>query len=190
MFASKDLRTRQTIIQHPPSKPSAHQLEASRILQSSKMRRSQMSTQIGCGRPSKCLADPSRHTDAIPLQWMSSAQVCTDFQMSLSLLLTVLRPLGAKKCTPEINTSEIIMDCQWHFPMDIQRHFPTCCHCSVVFPKGLSLCDFWCNILPRAAASDDVEAAVEVGHDGVLVARLYIYIYIYVYTHMYIYIYR
>ena len=39
--------------------------------------------------------------------------------------------LGAKDCTPEINTSEIIMDCQWHFPMK--------------FP----LCDFWCNILPR-----------------------------------------
>ena len=32
---------------------------------------------------------------------------------------------GANKNTPEINTSEIIVDFQWHFPMDFQRHFPT-----------------------------------------------------------------
>ena len=27
--------------------------------------------------------------------------------------------------TPEINTSEIIVDFQWHFPTDFQWHFPT-----------------------------------------------------------------
>ena len=26
--------------------------------------------------------------------------------------------LGATYCTPEINNSEIIVDVQWHFPMD------------------------------------------------------------------------
>ena len=37
--------------------------------------------------------------------------------------------LGARYCTPEINTSEIIVDFQWHSPMD--SHF----------------CDFWCVIV-------------------------------------------
>ena len=32
-------------------------------------------------------------------------------------------PVGAKDCTPEINTSEIIVDCQWHFPMDFSVNF-------------------------------------------------------------------
>ena len=40
-------------------------------------------------------------------------------------------PGGAKYCTPEIDTSEIIVDFQWHFP--------TYCHSSVVLSKGLSL---------------------------------------------------
>ena len=31
--------------------------------------------------------------------------------------------LGTKDCTPEIDTSEIIVDFQWHFPMDVQWHF-------------------------------------------------------------------
>ena len=30
--------------------------------------------------------------------------------------------LGATDCTPEINTLEIIVDVQWHFPMDFQWH--------------------------------------------------------------------
>ena len=47
--------------------------------------------------------------------------------------------LGAKDCTPEIDTSEIIVDFQWHFPMICQWHFPTEFRCSVVFSKGLSL---------------------------------------------------
>ena len=38
--------------------------------------------------------------------------------------------LGAKHCTPEIDTSNTIVDCQVHFPMDVH------------------ICDFWCNILP------------------------------------------
>ena len=47
----------------------------------------------------------------------------------------------AEDRTPEINTSEIIVGSQWRFPMDVQYNCPTEFHCSVVFPKGLSL--FW-----------------------------------------------
>ena len=47
--------------------------------------------------------------------------------------------VGAKYSTPEINTSEIIMDVQLHFPMDFQWHFPTESHLSVALSKGLSL---------------------------------------------------
>ena len=40
--------------------------------------------------------------------------------------------VGAKiDCTPEIGTSEIIVDFQWHFPTEF--------HSSVVFSKGWSL---------------------------------------------------
>ena len=49
---------------------------------------------------------------------------------------------GTKYCTPEIDTSEIIVDFQWHFQMDFQWHFPTKCNLSVVFSKGLSLCQW------------------------------------------------
>ena len=35
------------------------------------------------------------------------------------------RGKGAKDCTPEINTSEILVDFQWHFPMSCQWHSPT-----------------------------------------------------------------
>ena len=45
--------------------------------------------------------------------------------------------IGAKDCTPEINTSEIILDFQWHFPMDCQWHFPTEFHWSAVFSEAL-----------------------------------------------------
>ena len=48
-------------------------------------------------------------------------------------------PVGAKDCKPEIHTSEIIVDFQWHFPRDFQWHFPAQFHMSVVFSKGLSL---------------------------------------------------
>ena len=37
------------------------------------------------------------------------------------------RRIGAKGCTPEIGTSEIILDLQWYVPMD--------CHFSSGFPK-------------------------------------------------------
>ena len=52
---------------------------------------------------------------------------------------TTVHTVGANYYTPEINTSEIMVDFQWHFPMDFQWHFPTKFHLSVVFPKGLSL---------------------------------------------------
>ena len=41
--------------------------------------------------------------------------------------------LWAKDCSPEIDTSEIIVDVQWYFAMDFQRRFPMEFH----------LCDFW-----------------------------------------------
>ena len=45
------------------------------------------------------------------------------------------KAIGAKDCTPEIDTSEIIGDFQWRFPMDFQRHFPS--GCSLVSGKIL-----------------------------------------------------
>ena len=47
------------------------------------------------------------------------------------MLVGKLAMLGTKDCTPEIDTLEIIVDCQWHFPTGL--------HLSVVFSKGLSL---------------------------------------------------
>ena len=47
--------------------------------------------------------------------------------------------LEAEDCTPEINTSEIIVHFQWYVPMDCQWHFPTEFHLPGVFSKGLSL---------------------------------------------------
>ena len=68
---------------------------------------------------------------------------------SKSTWIPVLSPyspfseLGAKYCTPEINTSEIIVDFEWHFPMNFQWHFPKDCHfpngCSVVCSNGFQL---------------------------------------------------
>ena len=46
--------------------------------------------------------------------------------------------LGAKDCTPEVDTSEVIADFQWHLPMDFQWHLPTDCPLSAVVSKGLS----------------------------------------------------
>ena len=62
--------------------------------------------------------------------------------------------LGANYCTTGINTSEIIVDLQWHFPIDVQWSLPTEFDLPVVFSKELLVC----NILPR---------------------HIYIYIYIY-----------
>ena len=52
----------------------------------------------------------------------------------------VALPIGATYSIPEINASEIIVDFQWHFPMDCQWHFP----------MDFNFCDFnlVCNILP------------------------------------------
>ena len=33
----------------------------------------------------------------------------------------IITTLGAKYCTPEINTSEIIVDVQWHVPMEFRN---------------------------------------------------------------------
>ena len=55
--------------------------------------------------------------------------------------------LGAKDCTPEIDTSEIIVDFQWHFPMDCQWHFPPEFHLSVVLSNGLSLVHWICSAI-------------------------------------------
>ena len=41
--------------------------------------------------------------------------------------------------TPEIDTSEIIVDFRWHFPIDVHWHVPTFVCLSVVCSKGLSL---------------------------------------------------
>ena len=38
--------------------------------------------------------------------------------------------MGAKDCTPEVDTSGIIVDFQWHVPMDCQLHFLTEFHFS------------------------------------------------------------
>ena len=46
------------------------------------------------------------------------------------------QPAGAKDCTPEINTSEIVVYFRWHAPTDCTRHLP------MEFP----LCDFRCVI--------------------------------------------
>ena len=44
-----------------------------------------------------------------------------------------VQSLGAKDCTPEINTSGIVVDVQ---SMDFQRHFPTEFHLSVAFSSS------------------------------------------------------
>ena len=77
--------------------------------------------------------------------------------------------IGAKDCTPEIKTSEIIVDVQWHIPMDVQWHVPTDVNLSVVLfqrivtcpvdvylncpmdcqwhvPMHVHVCDIWCVI--------------------------------------------
>ena len=47
--------------------------------------------------------------------------------------------LGTTYCTPEIDTSEIVVDVQRQFPMDSHWHFPTAFNSSVVFSNGISL---------------------------------------------------
>ena len=46
--------------------------------------------------------------------------------------------LGAKCCTLEIDTSEIIVDLQRHFPMDCRWHLSAACYFAMGCSKGLS----------------------------------------------------
>ena len=46
-------------------------------------------------------------------------------------------PLGATYRTPEIKTSETIVDFRWHLPTDFQWQFPMDVH----------FCDFWCVVV-------------------------------------------
>ena len=64
-------------------------------------------------------------------------------------LLVGLLLAEAKDSTPEIHTSESIVDFQWHFPMGFQWHFPTELHLSVVFSKGLSLSQWITGIVQQ-----------------------------------------
>ena len=41
---------------------------------------------------------------------------------------SAIASLGAKYCTPEIDTSEIIVEFQWHIPMDVQWLFTMLLH--------------------------------------------------------------
>ena len=56
-----------------------------------------------------------------------------------------VKETGANDCTPEIDTSEIVVGFQWRFPMDFQWHFPTKFHSSVALSKGLSLVQWILN---------------------------------------------
>ena len=56
----------------------------------------------------------------------------------LGMIPLVLR-IGANYSTPEIDTSESIVDLQWHFPMNVQWDIPTYVRFSVACSKGLSL---------------------------------------------------
>ena len=76
----------------------------------------------------------------------------------LSLFFNDCPDIGARYCTPEINTSEIIVDYQWHSPMDCQWHFPTEFHVSAVCSVGSSLVQW---ILPEL--SDGSPAAFSNG---------------------------
>ena len=75
--------------------------------------------------------------------------------------------------TPELDTSEIFAEFQWHLPMDFQRQF----HCPVLCSKGLSLVQ-WIVIMIMIYI-----------YIYILVYSICIYIYIYAYVHIYIYIY-
>ena len=67
--------------------------------------------------------------------------VCTYIYIYIYIYYTWLPwlSLGAEDRTPEINTSEIIVDFQLHVPMDVQWQFPTQRHLSAVCSKGMSL---------------------------------------------------
>ena len=84
--------------------------------------------------------------------------------------------LVAKDCTPEIDTSETIVDFQWHFPMDVQWYFPVELHLSVVCFKGLSLAQWiFTGVVQRMFS----------GIIYIYICTMYIYIYIYIYICIY-----
>ena len=55
----------------------------------------------------------------------------TNIQVLLSLCISIVivgvtfDQIGATYCTPEIDTSEIIVNCQWHVPINFQWQFQT-----------------------------------------------------------------
>ena len=62
--------------------------------------------------------------------------VCIHIYIYICIYIYIYIIVGAKYCTPEINTSEIIVDFQWHFTIHFQWHFPMDFH----------FCEFWCAI--------------------------------------------
>ena len=75
----------------------------------------------------------------IRLLWIYCLCCVIEFRCFRHGMRPVFSRLGAKDCTPEIDTSEIIVDVQWHCPMDCQWNFPTEFHKSVPFPKDSHL---------------------------------------------------
>ena len=59
--------------------------------------------------------------------------------------------LGAKDCTPEIDTSEIIGDFQWHLPMDCNLSSGLFLELSngfsAAFSNGFQFCEIWCAVI-------------------------------------------
>ena len=43
----------------------------------------------------------------------------------VSIYIYIYIYIGANYCTPEIDTSKLIVDFPWHAPMNVQWHFPT-----------------------------------------------------------------
>ena len=94
--------------------------------------------------------------------------------------------LGTKDCTPEIDTSEVIVDVQY-CPTDVSGIL-TDLHLSVVCSKGLSLPQ---RILLEMFNGHSLKLSNGISLLRVLACniRIYIYIYIYITCNIYIYIY-
>ena len=56
------------------------------------------------------------------------AYMCVCIYIYILVYTYVFSSEGAKYCTPEIDTSEITADSQWHSRMACQWHFPTDVH--------------------------------------------------------------
>ena len=90
------------------------------------------------GRPRRPRAPPlsSRDKDLLWLFWF----VLLLPSLAYVVYVYVILHSGTNYRTPEIDTSEIVMDCKRHFPMSgvsVVQHFPTQFHLSVAFTKGL-----------------------------------------------------